>query len=121
MTPSSNDSTLNDPIFPGYLGQHAGTPANPRPRSETLDSYSPIIRWRPTYMQSPTLSESPETKYEQQKRSDGQHRDSDGCTWQQKSMEAYLLIPSPDFMSISHVLGEAQSKDEAPGILSNKT
>lgn len=121
MTPSSNDSTLSDPIFPGHPGQDAGTPANPRPRSETLDSYSQIICWRPTYMQSPTLSESPEAKCEQQKRSDGQHRDSDGCVSQQKSMEAYLLIPSPDFMSISHVLGESQSKDEAQGILSNET
>jgi hypothetical protein len=120
MTPPSENLKLSESISPAYPGQLACKPANPRPRSETLESYSAIVRWRPTYMQSPTLSDSPRANCEQQKWSDSQHRDSDGSAWQQKSMEAYLLLPSPELVAISLIKGEAQSKDEAPEILSNK-
>ena len=112
---------LSDPISPDYPGQPVSTPANPRPRSETLESYSAIVRWRPTYMQSPTLPGSPEANYEQRKRSDSQRRDSDGYAWQQASMEAYLLLPSPELIALGLILEGPQSKDEAPENLSNKT
>ena len=72
-------------------------------------------------MQSPTLPESPEANYELRKRSDSQRRDSEGCAWQQRSMEAYLLLPSPELIALGLILEGAQSKDEAPEILSNKT
>jgi len=123
MTPSfgSEGSALRGPISPDYPGQHDRTPANQRPRSETLDSDSSILRWRPTYMQSPRLPESPLVNCTHQTRPDGQRRDSDGCAWPQQSMEAYLHLPSPEFMTAGHTFGQApQSKDEAPEIPSNK-
>lgn len=118
MTPSFA-STPGNPIFPDYAGQQDGTPVNQRPRSETVDSDASILRWRPTYMQSPTLPESPPANC--QTRSDGQRRESDGCAWQQQCMEAYLHQPSPEFMAGGHNFGQApQSRDKAPEIPSNK-
>jgi hypothetical protein len=105
---------LSDPISSGYPGRHANTPANPRPRSETLESYSSILCWRPTYMQSPTLSESP-TASSERTRSDGQRRESDGFSWQQKSMEAYLHLPSPEFLAVGHILAGGTVEGRVPG------
>ena len=73
-------------------------------------------------MQSPRLPESPPANCTQQTRSGGQRRESDSCAWQQQqSMEAYLHLPSPEFMAAGHNFGQApESKDEAPEIPSNK-